>query len=157
MNAKSKVWIYQANRKLTLEEVKNINTELEIFCKNWAAHNVQLEANSEIRYNQFIILKVDESNTNASGCSIDSSVRFLHDLENKYQIELFNRMLFAYKNENEIITLNKDEFQEAINTSKIKSDTLVFNNLVQNIEQLETQWELPFDQSWHKNLFQTLA
>jgi len=43
---------------------------------SWTAHNNQLKAKGEIRYNRFLILIVDESQAGASGCSIDKSVPF---------------------------------------------------------------------------------
>lgn len=67
----SRVWIYQSDRKLTDPEVGKIQQELDDFTIGWTAHNNQLKARAEIRYNRFLILIVDESQAGASGCSID--------------------------------------------------------------------------------------
>ena len=77
----SRVWIYQSDRKLTADEVVQIQMNLDNFTRSWTAHNNQLKAKAEIRYNRFLVLIVDESQAGASGCSIDKSVNFMKQLE----------------------------------------------------------------------------
>ncbi|HBK83263.1 MAG TPA: ABC transporter ATPase, partial [Flavobacterium sp.] len=73
----SKVWIYQANRKLTDAEVDEISNATQLFIEQWAAHGTSLEASYLIKYNRFIILAVNQDIQKATGCSIDSSVQFI--------------------------------------------------------------------------------
>lgn len=149
----SKVWVYQCNRTLTPEESEQIRAMLNTFCQEWVAHNKQLKAKAEIRYNQFIILMVDESINNASGCSIDKSVHFLKSVEEKFNVTLFDRMLFAYKEEGNIFIKNKEDFEELIQEGIITEETTVFNNLVNTKKELDTSWEISLKDSWHKSFF----
>ncbi len=73
----SRVWIYQANRSLSEQELQEINTKLEDFITQWTAHGANLKASFEIRYKRFIILALDQELNAASGCSIDASVHFI--------------------------------------------------------------------------------
>ncbi|MGN6639512.1 MAG: ABC transporter ATPase, partial [Mucilaginibacter sp.] len=91
----SRVWIYQSNRELTDNETSRLLDLLNKFAAEWTAHNHQLKAKAEIRYNRFIVLIVDESQAGASGCSIDKSVNFLKGLEQEFGISLFDRFNFA--------------------------------------------------------------
>lgn len=149
----SRVWIYQANKKLSDIQVTQIQKELDQFTINWTAHNLQLKAKGLVKYNLFIILIVDESNAGASGCSIDKSVNFIKQLESNYQINLLDRFNFAFRDGDEVLSVHKAEFEELLKLGKVNSDTLVFNNLVQNLKELEANWEIPFNKSWHANFF----
>ena len=61
----SRVWIYQSDRILSSEEVKQIQEKLDGFTSQWLAHGHELLALAEIRYNQFIIISVDEQQVGA--------------------------------------------------------------------------------------------
>ncbi|HNQ00626.1 MAG TPA: ABC transporter ATPase, partial [Bacteroidia bacterium] len=121
---------------------------------NWTAHDKALKAGFEIRYNRFIILSIDEKQAAATGCSIDKSVHFIQKLEQELNISLMNRMLFAYKEGDKVKVSNRSEFEERIEKGLINSETIVFNNLVQSIADMEMNWEVPLKNSWHKALLE---
>lgn len=149
----SRVWIYQSDRELTASEAQEVQVLLDNFTRNWTAHNNQLLAKAEIRYNRFLILFVDESQAGASGCSIDKSVHFMKQLEQHFGINLFDRFNLAYRDGDAIKSAPRQQFEDLIKEGKISSDTIVFNNLVQNITDLNTKWEVPFKESWHMQMF----
>lgn len=149
----SRVWIYQANRELSQAETQQIQQQLDEFTSAWTAHNHQLKAKAEIRYRQFIILMVDEAQAGASGCSIDKSVNFMKLLEQQYSITLLDRFIIAYREGNNIISVNRNGFEQLIKQGKVNPDTIVYNNLVQNIAELQTRWETPLKNSWHMQVF----
>ncbi len=149
----SRVWIYQANRELTDAETTAIQQRLVAFAKQWTAHNNQLHAGAEVRYNRFLILIVDEEHAGASGCSIDKSVHFMQHIEQDFNIDLFDRFNLAYRTVEGIKSANRDEFEALIKRGVINDDTIVFNNLARNVEELNNKWEVPFSQSWHARVF----
>jgi hypothetical protein len=153
MNSNYSVWLYQINRKLNEQEEAIILAKLQNFAKNWAAHQSPLPANVQIKYHQFIILTADESSVKASGCAIDSATHAMQSIEKEFNLNLFDRQLFTYKIAEEVFTLNATDFQLAIDNGIINQDTLVFNNLVRNTEDLANKWEVPLKNSWHRNLF----
>jgi hypothetical protein len=153
----SRVWVYQSDKKLSDKEVEVIKTELDEFAVKWTAHNHQLKAKAEIRYNRFLILIVDESQAGASGCSIDTSVRFIKQIEAEHHINLLDRFNLAYREGSEVLSARRNDFEELIKNGKINTETIVFNNLVQTLEELQTKWEVPFKESWHSQLFGNLV
>lgn len=153
----SRVWIYQSDKKLSDAEAQQVQNYLDNFSRQWTAHNNQLKAKGEIRYNRFLILTVDESQAGASGCSIDKSVKFMKQLEHEFNINLFDRFNLAYREGNEILSLPRHDFEDLIKQGKINTDTIVFNNLAQTLTELETKWEVPFKDSWHIQLFRDLV
>jgi hypothetical protein len=156
-SSQSRVWVYQSDKKLTTDEAVQIQMHLDNFTRNWTAHNNQLMAKAEIRYNRFLILIVDESQAGASGCSIDKSVNFMKQLEQHFSISLFDRFNLAYRNGEEVVSVPRQQFEELLKGGQINTDTIVFNNLVQNVAELQTKWEVPFKDSWHIQLFRDLV
>ena len=88
----SKIWIYQSNRKFSDEEFKEIETDLKSFLENWSSHGTSLASSYQLKYNRFIILAVNQEVQAATGCSIDSSVAFIQGLEQKYNVDLLDKM-----------------------------------------------------------------
>jgi hypothetical protein len=153
----SRVWVYQSDKKLTDEVVAQIQQRLDDFTTQWTAHNNQLKAKGEVRYNRFLILIVDETQAGASGCSIDKSVHFMQTLEREFGINLFDRFNLAYREADEVRSLPRHGFEDLLKNGTINSNTIVYNNLVQNLSELETKWEVPFKDSWHIQLFRDLV
>jgi hypothetical protein len=153
MNLESRVWIYQADRELAITETNELNETLKSFVESWTAHNQQLKAAFEIKYNRFIVLIVDEIQAGASGCSIDKSVHLMKTLEEKFQINLFDRFNIAYKVNNKVLSTNRAGFESLITEGVINQDTKVFNNLVDNYQAYLENWETTFKNSWHNSVF----
>lgn len=149
----SRVWVYQSDRKFTSVEENGILNKLAAFTNQWKAHGNELLAKAEIRYGFFIILTVDESQAGVTGCSIDSSVRLIKEIEQEYHVDLFNRFNIAYKVNGEVVVNSKEDFETLVNIKQVTPETIVFNNMVQNLAELESKWEVPFQNSWHSTVF----
>lgn len=148
-----RIWIYQANRKLTAAEWQYADEVLSAFTDQWKAHGTPLAARSEIRYQQFIILMVDDAVATPSGCSIDASVRLLKKIEADLGVSLFDRMPITYKSGDRVETVSKSEFEKLVHSGSVNKDTVVFNNLIQTYPELATAWEVPLKDSWHARVF----
>lgn len=149
----SRVWIYQSNRRFSSVEQTEILKKLESFTNQWKAHGNELLAQAEIRYGFFIILTVDETQANVTGCSIDSSVRIIKEIEQEYNVDLFNRFNIAYKVNDTVVVNSKEDFETLVNIKQVTTDTIVFNNMVQTLSELNEKWEVPFQNSWHSTVF----
>jgi hypothetical protein len=151
MNNESRVWLYQSSRVLTDAEVAEIQLKLNQFTKEWVSHSQALTASGNVLHHRFILLMVDENKSGASGCSIDSSVRFLQDLGMAYATDFFDRLNFAYLEGEQVKTAHKDDFAVLYYQGKINDDTIVFNNLVKDAGEMKMKWQIPLKDSWHKN------
>ncbi len=146
----SRVWIYQSDREFSQEEKEIITEEAGKFIEAWTRHGDHLKGGFEIKYNQFLILAVDESFANVSGCSIDASVRFVQKLENVISADLMNKLNVSFKEEQNINIVSLSAFQNFVKAGKITSETIVFNNMVQTKGDLRKRWEVPAKDSWHQ-------
>ncbi len=144
----TKIWVYQADRTFSEQEKQVIDDFLSGFCVQWTAHNRQLLAGYEISHNRFIILKVDETHTNASGCSIDKSVNALKDLSKTLNIGFFNRMLLPYLEGNEVKTIDFNHVEEALEQKKVTADTLFFDLNAKTLAQYNAAFMVPLKAHW---------
>lgn len=144
----SRVWIYQSTRPFLPEEQQRISMETAAFARSWTAHNQQLKAWGGVVEDRFVVLMVDESMTNASGCSIDTSVHFIQELEKKFGLELFNRLLLTYKGDDGLHTIALDDLAKLYQTGGIDEDTLVVNTLVTDKADFDASFFQPLKENW---------
>jgi len=145
----SRVWIYQANRSLTEQEIEDIQAKIEVFIENWTAHGGDLQAGYLVKYKRFIVLGLNQDLNKATGCSIDASVHFIQGLEKEYNIDLMDKMNVSYKQGEYIAYKTLTDFRKMAKQKAISKKTIVFNNLVTNIAEFKENWEVPASESWH--------
>jgi len=149
---KSRIWVYQSNKYFANNNINKIKTLIEPFVDNWQRHGKDLKASYKIFYNQFIVLAVDESNE-VSGCSIDASMHVIQQIEQEFKADLTNKLQVAFRDGDNINTVSITDFKKYITLLKINRETIVFNNMVDSISALQTQWEVPAKKSWHRKYF----
>lgn len=145
----SRVWIYQCNRSFSEDEIKEIENKLNQFIEAWTAHGKDLQAGFKIVYKRFIIIALNQKLNTATGCSIDASVRFIQELEAQYNVDLMDKMNVSYKQGEFIAYKPLVDFKKMAKQKAVSKNTIVFNNLVTNIAELNENWEVPASESWH--------
>ena len=145
---KSRVWVYQSNRLFSLSEALEIEKSLEGFCGEWHTHGTPVKAYANLFFGQFVVLMADESAAYVGGCSTDSSVNFVKSLGAKYGVDFFDRASLAFVIKDKVQLLPLNQLSYAVENGFINGETLYFNNLVLNKEQLEQDWIIPVKDSW---------
>ena len=145
----SKVWIYQANRSFTDQEIEEIQAKLGEFLENWTAHGSDLESGYLIKYKRFIVIGLNQNLNKGSGCSVDASVHFIQELEKEYGVDLLDKMNVSYKQGEFIAYKTLTDFKKMAKEKAVSKNTIVFNNLVTNIAEFNENWEVPASESWH--------
>jgi hypothetical protein len=144
----SRVWIYQSSRVFNPREVVQIEERLYAFASKWQSHGVSVKGYGILLFGQFIILLADESATGVSGCSTDSSVRLLKQMELDFDVSLFDRQSLAFIFEDTVRLMPISRLNEEGGIEWVKPETLYFNNMVQTKEELENHWIIPVKASW---------
>lgn len=148
LHADSRVWVYQASRIFSLQEALAIEELLNEFTAQWKSHGVPVKGAAYLFFGQFIILIADETATGVSGCSTDSSVRLIKDIEQRFTVNMFERTTLAFVVKDKVQLLPMAQLQYSVANGFISGDTLYFNNLVQTKEELESKWIIPIKDSW---------
>jgi len=144
----SRVWIYQSSRLFTMSEALAIEDLLNDFTDKWLSHGTPVKGAGYLFFGQFIILMADERATGVSGCSTDSSVRLIKDIEQRFGVNMFDRTTLAFVVKDKVQLLPLSQLQYAFDNRFIDSHTLYFNNLVQTKAELENNWLVPIKDSW---------
>jgi len=144
----ARIWIYQSDREFSEAEAAEIQQRIIQFVTDWSAHGKQLHASGQLLHNRFVILGTDEYVTAPSGCSIDSSVQFIRELERSFNASLFDRTHLAFKVGNSIKIYKLTEMPTAVSAGEITSETPYFDNLVGEAAAINNDWLKPAGTSW---------
>lgn len=144
----SKVWVYQCNRILGFGEALQIEPLLEDFTQNWKSHGAAVKGYANLLFGQFIIIMADETQATVGGCSTDSSVRVIKQIEQDFKVEMFNRQTLALIVKDKIQMLPLQQMNYALENGFVNANTLFFNNLVATKKDLLNKWIIPIKDSW---------
>lgn len=155
----SRVWIFQASRAFSPEEETLILERGAEFINEWTAHGTKLMAELQVVLHRFIIVAVDEQMAHASGCSIDKLFRFVQQLQQELQLSLMDRLQVAYWHEptQQIHACSLAQLEQLLTSGEIHRFTLVFDNTIQQLGDLNTRWVKPLEQTWLKGRIPDLA
>ena len=146
--ASSRVWIYQTDRAFSDIEVQDVSHAISQFVSQWLAHKAKVIGDGALLHDRFVILVADEEKLQVSGCSIDSTVKFVKELGAKYNVNFFDRFYTCYTHNGQVVGSDFETFKRGVRQGLIKDDTIVFNNLVTTIAGLQTDWQIPLSKSW---------
>jgi hypothetical protein len=146
--ASSRVWIYQSSRLFSITEAFQIEDMLSEFIDTWNSHGAPVKGYANLFFGQFILLMADERASMISGCSTDSSVRLIKEMETRFQVQLFDRQLLAFFIKDKVQLLPFSQLAFAVTSGFIQPETLYFNNTVPTKTELENNWIIPVKDSW---------
>jgi hypothetical protein len=149
----SRVWIYQSPRLFFLSEALQIEEMLEAFVRDWKSHGTPVKGYANLFYGQFIVLMADENATGVSGCSTDGSVRLIKEIEERFGVNLFDRLMLAFRINDKVQMVPLSQLPYALENGFVDGDTLYFNNTVLTKAELEEKWLIPMKDSWLANRF----
>ncbi|MBC6991702.1 hypothetical protein [Hymenobacter sp. BT491] len=152
--AHARIWIYQANRRLTDAEIATVQPALAQFSADWTSHGRALQASAAILHHQFLVIGLDEAVADASGCSIDASVRFVRELEAYLGVTLLEKSQLAFLINDQVKLMDRRELRAAVAEGRLQSDTLYFDNTIAQRGQLAAAWPAPAAQTWLARYFQ---
>jgi hypothetical protein len=144
----ARVWVYQSNKPIDKPMQQYILDKSKGFVNSWDSHGHPLMGSAAMYYNYFLVIAVDESYSNISGCSIDKSVHFLKELGQELNIDFFDRSKQAFIQNGDIVLENFKNLKTHIHAGMIKKDTLTFDNTVANLEEFYSSWQVPAGDTW---------
>lgn len=153
----ARVWVYQANRPLSDEDVTTIRQALQPALSQWAAHGQPLLASALVVDGRFVVIGVDEGYNLPSGCSIDASVRTLRELGGQIGADFFDRSAAVQSADGSVRTFALPTIKAAVADGSLMPDTTVFNALVQTKKEFLTNWRVRAADSWLKRYFKSVA
>ncbi len=152
----SRIWIFQSSRMLLPAEVTFLKEQTDVFLQQWTAHKVDLNASSLVVDDLFLIVAVDESEVNASGCSIDKLYQFVKNVQQQLNIDLLDRLKVAFVNsENTISTTSLKEMENMIQSGRVDGELPVYDLTVTTLGEYSDKFKAPLKSTW-LNRFQSV-
>ena len=152
----SRVWIYQSNRLFQMSEALQIEDMINSFVDSWNTHGSPVKGFGTLFFGRFVVLIADETQAGVSGCSTDSSVRLIKEIESRFGVSMFDRNLLAFYVKDSIQLIPLNQFNYAFEHGILSRDTIYFNNLVPTLSELKNNWLIPAGASWLGRRFNAL-
>ncbi|MBC6700331.1 hypothetical protein [Hymenobacter sp. BT190] len=155
--ASARIWIYQANRPFTANEIADLQPALCRFADEWTSHGRALAASADVLHQQFLIVGLDEAVADASGCSIDASVRFVRSIEDGLGVSLLEKSRMAFLVGGQIQLLSRPQLRDAIATGQLTPDTPYFDATIAQKGRLQSSFPAPASQTWLARYFESVG
>lgn len=150
----ARLWVFAAARPLTPDEQHALLAAVDDFLDQWHAHRVPLDCARDLRYDQFLLVGVDEEAAGVSGCSVDSLVRTMKGLGHQLGVELLDHASVFYRDGTGVQRVSRDHFAEAASRGDVTPATTVFDNTVGTAAAVRNgRWEAPAASTWHGRAF----
>ncbi|MFQ3180563.1 MAG: hypothetical protein ACI9Z4_000144 [Polaribacter sp.] len=145
----AKVWVYPSSRKFYPTEIEEIEQKIKTFVENWKADDENFKASYQFLQNRFIIFVADVSETTITNLDIDASVSFILELQETYKVELLDKMNACFKQGEFVQYKELKDFKKLVKNKAVTGKTIIFDNLINNKEDLENFWEISIENSWY--------
>lgn len=150
----ARVWIYQAERFLSESEVSGLAVAMSDFIDQWSSHGQKMDASAAVMHNRFVVIAADEAQAAASGCGIDKSVQWMKEMGSAMGIDFFQRTQVLYFENDELKETPLHQFWAMRKAGLVSDETVIFDNTVKNLTELQSAWKVPFHRSWHAEMWQ---
>ena len=145
----AKVWVYPSDRKFYSTEIDEIEKKIKKFAENWKLEDENFKGSYRFLYNRFIILVADDSETTLTNADIDTSVSFILQLQETYKVNLLDKMNVCFKQGEYVQYKELKDFKKLVKNKAVTAKTIIFDNLINNKEDLENYWEIAIEDSWY--------
>ena len=145
----AKVWVYPSDRKFYSTEIDEIEKKIKKFAENWKLDDENFKVSYRFLYNRFIILVAADSETTLTNADIDTSVSFILQLQETYKVNLLDKMNVCFKQGEYVQYKELKDFKKLVKNKAVTAKTIIFDNLINNKEDLENYWEIAIEDSWY--------
>lgn len=151
LEANAKVFLYPSSKKFHPELLSTITTKVNDFVTKWCDSN-NIDAGFDIKYQRFIIIAINNTKPITTSI-IDELVSFIFKLQLEHEIELLDKLNVCFKQGEYVQYKDVKEFKKLIKNKGVNKSTIVFDNLINTKHELETDWELPAEDTWYNRMF----
>lgn len=150
----SRVWMYQSNRKLDEVESEELYRFLRNSIGNWVTHGMPMKGSFRLLHNRILLIAADQDFQSPSGCSIDSSTRWLKELGSSLNVDFFDRSI-GYLIDGELQFMAFFDAKKNIQSGLIQPDTKIINSQITNKLDAVNNLTIPASESFLKRHFET--
>lgn len=145
----AKVWIYPSSRKFYKTEIQEVENAVKTFIENWKKEDANFTASYQLLYDRFVVLIANDEKSSLTNADIDASVGFILQLQEKYDVQLLDRMNVCFKQGEFVQYKDLKDFKKLLKNKAVTGKTTIFDNLITNNHDFKNFWEIPIEESWY--------
>jgi hypothetical protein len=145
----SRIWIFGSDRPVTGSGAERLLGEVDRFLDAWRAHGDPLRCGRLWADNRFLVVGVDQSTANASGCSIDGLFRALQQLEGEIGARLVGGGRVCYRDHGgSAQCVAREDLDKLVANGEIGPDTVIFDTSITDLGEWRARFEQPARKTW---------
>jgi hypothetical protein len=151
--ATSRVWVFACEQPLAGEQAAPVLAAVDAYLTRWNAHGAPLRSAREWRHDRFLVVGIDPTAEQASGCSIDGLFRTLREIGASAGTQvLAGGRVFYRAPDGTVRVATRKEFSAAAARGDVTADTPVFDTSVILAEDWRTGFERRAGDAWTAEL-----
>lgn len=149
----SRTFVFAVDNDLSRSQAGQLLNAVDEFLAQWKAHGFPLTVGRNWRDDRFLTIAVDQSESGASGCSIDGLYRILKSIEGRIGASLLTSGMIFYRDRSgSIQSVNREDFVKRAAKGEIGDTTTVFDPTVTSLGEWRAQFQTDVGHSWHGTL-----
>ena len=151
----SRIWIFASDRPLDDDESARLLDEVDDYLADWKAHGEPLRTARHWSDAHFLVIGVDPTTTNASGCSIDGLFRRLQAVQSDVGAHIVGGGRVHYRTAEGVPrSATRAEFSALARGGEVTRDTPVFDTSLTNLDAWRAGFERPAGEGWTRQYFE---
>jgi hypothetical protein len=145
----SRIWVFGSDKPVTGPAAERLLKEVDQFLETWRAHGAPLRTGRLWRDDRFLVVGVDQSDANASGCSIDGLFRSLQLLEREIGARLVGGGRVYYRDHSGIAqSASRSELDGLVASGALGPNSVVFDTSITDLGEWRAKFEQPARKTW---------
>lgn len=153
----ARVWVFASDRALSGAEKTTLMEAVDEFLDQWKAHGAPLTSARELRDDRFLVIGVDPTAEQASGCSIDGLFRGLRSLEQTLGTGLVAGGRVFYRDDAGIHVAKRSDVRSLFDRGALSPETPVFDTTLTDAASYRERFQRPARESWLASLIPAQA
>ena len=154
-NGDVRCWVFGSSKPLA-EGQPALRERLDRFFSQWQSHGEAVYGRWRILDGRFLVVLREPEGAEVSGCSIDSMVGEVKQLERELDTRLLDSSRIFYRNAEGLVeSVNRLEFKALAAEGRIHPETEVFDTTLTHLADLRAGvFSKPMKDSWHIRLYE---
>src|SRR3954466_15328033 len=139
----ARVWIFGSDVPVTGAAADTLLAEVDQYLDQWKAHGFPLKAARDWRENRFLVIGIDPTEEQASGCSIDGLFRQLQQVQRTIGAQLVGGGRVFYRDSSgQKQSVSREEFA-CLTKGPLGPTTPVFDTSLTKLDDWKNGFERP--------------
>jgi|SRR5450759_1458572 hypothetical protein len=149
----ARIWVFGSDVPLNGAPADTLLAEVDRYLDQWKAHGFPLKAAREWQENRFLVIGIDPTAEQASGCSIDDLFRTLQQIQKTIGAQIVGGGRVFYRDATGMTqSTTREKFSALTAEGAIGPHTPVFDTSLTRLDDWTARFEKPFAESWAVSL-----